>query len=518
MSELMKTLGQGNVVFTVADAAARAQAEENKKQISTLYEEIGDLQSQFEAGEETVRPQVGGYIYKDGNIFGTDDSQAYLTDFVAVGYYERIEYCAQGSAASCALAYYDEGKVFLSAVLNAGNDAGGNRILVTDDVEIPDGAVYVRMSSHGSANASRYYMRLYKSTLATEVQTLAAEVDALKSPLRGRVINALGDSITSTSYTLPVWWQIIADRTGATFNNYGDSGTEIADDETHEAQYGESFVKRCEDMDTDADAVVIMGGTNDENTPLGTWDSTDSTTFFGALDVLIRRVLTLYPGKPVLFCTMIQRAGDHPSMVLDPLAALASATATATVSMQLRAEAIKAKCRQYSVPCLDLYNDSGINSIDDNRVYFRQNDVLHPSAVGMQRIAGLVAAELEKHFYLMDAPAGDNTEDQVTYTSGVDGYVKVDGTMSTTSNAWRTDYLALDGVTRIVAQYRLADAGYALAFYDANKTLMPSVSIVGASVEQDNTIDTVPPANAAFCIFSHYVASNGGAGWVTLYS
>jgi hypothetical protein len=188
--------------------------------------------------------------------------------------------------------------------------------------------------------------------------------------------------------------------------------------------------------------------------------------------------------------------------------------------------AIKAKCARHGIPVIDLAEHSGF-SPETPEYYYSESDNLHPSALGYVRIANMVHAELEKQFLYVgaeteapDVPDDDegSTEGQVTYTSGVDGYVKVDGTMSTTSNAWRTDYLALDGVTRIVAQYRLADAGYALAFYDANKTLMPSVSIVGASAEQDNTIDIAPPANAAFCIFSHYMASNGGAGWVTLYS
>lgn len=339
------------------------------------------------------------------------------------------------------------------------------------------------------------------------VGELSKEIEGNVNPLKGKRFAVLGDSISSVNYTLPVWWQLIAEKYGCEFVNYGVSASRIAVSDANVL----SFTERYTAMDDTVDGVVVVGGTNDVwGTPIGAFNSADNTTLNGALNEMLPGLLNKYPGKPVLFFAPIQRGdyieNDYPVTVAD----LKALDVNTTIGRDRVNLAIMVKCRQYGVPCVDLYTACGINGNDANSVYFRTDDVLHPSALGMRRIAGIVAAELAKHF--------DFSESQVTYTSGVAGYVKTDGTFSTDTNAWRTDYLALDGVTRIVAQYRLTNSGFALAFYDSNKVLMPNVSVVGVDVNRDNTIDIVPPADAAYCIFSHYASWQGIAGWVTLYS
>lgn len=343
------------------------------------------------------------------------------------------------------------------------------------------------------------------------------------NPIKGKRFAVLGDSISSVNYTLPVWWQMIAEKYGCEFVNYGVSGSRIAVSDATVL----SFTERYTAMDDTVDGVVVVGGTNDAwYTPIGEFNSTDNTTLNGALNEMLPGLLNKYSGKPVLFFAPIQREdyieSDYPVTVAD-LKALDVTTAIGRNRVNL---AIVVKCRQYGVPCVDLYTASGINGNDTNSVYFRTDDNLHPSELGMQRIAGVVVAEMVKHFMFADvgdAPeepddGGGSTTNQETYTSGIQGYVKTDGTIVTTGKSWRTDYLALDGVTRIEAQYRIASNAYALAFYDSGKTLLKDVSIVGAGTDKNYTIDVTPPTNAAYCIFSHYYGSDGYIGWVTLYS
>jgi lysophospholipase L1-like esterase len=215
-----------------------------------------------------------------------------------------------------------------------------------------------------------------------------------KSSLAKKTINALGDSITSIDYTLPNWWQIIGDRTFAQFNNYGKSGSRIA----VSTERTDSFIERLNKLDTTADGVIVMGGTNDSYTPLGTWDSDDTTTFYGALNVMIKALIGNFAGKPIIFCTPIQTAISYSSNAFDPKTLLSNKGQTDNTSLQQKAEAIKAKCDQYGIPCIDLYNSSGINGADTNKIYYRSNDNLHPSYVGMQRMANIIQTELEKHF------------------------------------------------------------------------------------------------------------------------
>ena len=216
------------------------------------------------------------------------------------------------------------------------------------------------------------------------------------SPIRDKTINCLGDSITSTDYTIPTWWQIISHKTGAKFNNYGVSGTSIAKLPTTSSSGG-AFIERMSKMNTAADGVIVMGGTNDGSALLGDWNSEDISTFYGALNSMLTYLKNTYSGKPILVCTPIKLGYSIPNdFMLNPLVELGDKVSTDKISLQLRAEAIKAKCKQHGLRCLDLWNTSGIDK-NSNGVYYRE-DLTHPSAKGQERMASLIQAELERIF------------------------------------------------------------------------------------------------------------------------
>lgn len=215
--------------------------------------------------------------------------------------------------------------------------------------------------------------------------------------LKGKKINCLGDSITSTDYTTPNWWQQIATKTGANFNNYGISGTCIGYNEQRENNNGKCFCNRFDNMDTSADGVIVMGGTNDYEIKLGTWNDSTNETFYGALNVLIKGLLEKFKGKPIIFMTPIQSANDYMTNVVNPVDTVKNGSNSA-VSLQLRAEAIKLKCKQYGITCIDLYNTSGINGVDSSKIYYRSGDSIHPSEYGQKVIANNLLPILESKF------------------------------------------------------------------------------------------------------------------------
>ena len=133
-------------------------------------------------------------------------------------------------------------------------------------------------------------------------------------------------------------------------------------------------------MEDDADLITVMGSTNDNSVMLGEWDSTDTSTFYGGLNVLITGLMAKYPSKKVAIFTPIQTARCYKTNVANPSAELDKKAPTHSLSVQLRAEAIKRKCRQYGIPCLDLFNTSGINGLRLN--LYRNDDALHPSKEG----------------------------------------------------------------------------------------------------------------------------------------
>lgn len=382
--------------------------------LDEIFSFVGNM-NKYNPAEEEV-----GYYYQWSNGVKTSDVAYKSSGLIPVKEGEKVA-CSKRYH----ITYWSYNNTYLSGI------AGG----WTGYLTIPKDAYYMRATFNATdtecyitndiANP-RYFTYgtlgyIFKDNLGDKFKLFNKENIGQRSNLYGKKVNLLGDSITSINYTLPTWWQNITSKTGAVFNNYGISGTTLAHtDDRHLWDFnfgrldaatigyvasnpatwstGNCFCERYDNMDTTADGVVAMGGTNDGSVPLGTWSSTDTSTFYGALNVLITGLLNIYAGKPILFCTPIQSNTAYQTNVIDPFDVLKNTLSTATMTLQIRAEAIKAKCKQYGVDCLDLYNLSGINGADTNKIYYRSGDTLHPSSYGQERIEALVCAELERMF------------------------------------------------------------------------------------------------------------------------
>lgn len=307
--------------------------------------------------------------------------------------------------------FYDKNKKFLTSI--------PEHTLKQNIVTVPENCFYMGTSVTAEEEQTMYVTTVEDGFIPYSKKILVKRSDIDYSTLKSSVladktINVMGDSITGTDYTRPTWWEIIAERTGAKFNNYGISGTTIAhNNERHfygkepDANYnpedastwdtGNCFCERVDEMSILADGVIVMGGTNDNYKGKGTWDSTDTRTFYGALNVLITELLKAYPGKPILFCTMIQKPDSYKSNTENPLKTLLDKTLGADLTMEDRALCIKMKCEQYGVTCLDLYHCSGINGVDSETIYYK-NDLLHPSHLAQERLANLIQDKLEVYW------------------------------------------------------------------------------------------------------------------------
>ena len=123
-------------------------------------------------------------------------------------------------------------------------------------------------------------------------------------------INFLGDSITEgvgASTIENVYVNVFARISGAEVRNYGISGTRIArqigiPEEEWERVNRNFFTNRVDEMDADADIVVVFGGTNDfghGDAEFGQLDSKDVYTFCGAVNTLFSKLVARY-GKEKL--------------------------------------------------------------------------------------------------------------------------------------------------------------------------------------------------------------------------
>lgn len=194
--------------------------------------------------------------------------------------------------------------------------------------------------------------------------------------LAGLTWAVLGDSITAAPGLERNYHGIIGEKLGLTSINYGYSGSWIS--HTDAMPEGNEMCVCYATMTDDADIITCFGGINDINNgaALGEMGDTESTTFYGAMDILIQGLLRKYPGKRIGFITPL-RYGDG-------------------AKAKLYIEAIHEVCEKYAVPVLDLYREGMASTATEelSATYFK--DGLHPNELGHDVIARKVEAFLKR--------------------------------------------------------------------------------------------------------------------------
>ena len=210
--------------------------------------------------------------------------------------------------------------------------------------------------------------------------------------------NFLGDSITQgcgTSSPDKVFHALIKEKYGlAEARNYGKGGTRIArqsEIKDPDEPRDKDFILRAEDMDPDADLIVVFGGTNDYghgDAKLGVFDDKDDYTFYGALHNLAKYLASTFPKDKICFILPIPRFDQN-----NPYGD--GSKDEAGVSLQ---EYIKAEIKTldfYGVEYLDLSDKFYIPNTqqDDGNLYA---DGLHPNAKGHRFLADCLIEYLTK--------------------------------------------------------------------------------------------------------------------------
>ena len=214
--------------------------------------------------------------------------------------------------------------------------------------------------------------------------------------LKGLKINFLGDSITqgyaATNRDELGFVGLIASRYGALCRNYGIGGTRIAPQKTpsSEPRWDRDFIGRVDEMDPDADIVVVFGGTNDfghGDAPLGDFSDRTAETFAGSLHVLILKLIEKYPEAKIVIATPLHRRAED-----DPTVAGRKPEGTAVFKDYV--DLIRRTAEYYSLPLLDLYATSGLQPAVPIIKAKYMNDGLHPNDAGHSILADKIAAFL----------------------------------------------------------------------------------------------------------------------------
>ena len=201
-------------------------------------------------------------------------------------------------------------------------------------------------------------------------------------------INFLGDSITEgvgTSAPEKRYVDIVAARTGALCRNYGISGTRIARQRhptIDNPSFDLDFCQRAEEMDADADVVVVFGGTNDfghGDAPFGAMTDRTRDTFCGAMHVLCQTLLTRFPRSEIVFILPLHRLNENNPCGDNKPAPVAT--------LKEYVDAMREILAYYSIPALDLYAAGRMQPAVPVILEMYMPDGLHPSDAGNALIA-----------------------------------------------------------------------------------------------------------------------------------
>lgn len=210
--------------------------------------------------------------------------------------------------------------------------------------------------------------------------------------LEGKKINFLGDSITEghgVSCVENVYWSLIKREHGlCEARGYGIGGTRIAKQTvaSENPRWDLDFLGRYEEMDNDADVVVIFGGTNDYghgDAKLGEMSDRSPYTFYGACHTLFEGVINKYPEATIVVMTPLHRDGEE----------IANELVGAPLVRYV--EIIREVAEYYSIPVLDLWRASGMQPAVPALKERYMPDGLHPNDEGQKLIASRLAGFLQ---------------------------------------------------------------------------------------------------------------------------
>ena len=213
--------------------------------------------------------------------------------------------------------------------------------------------------------------------------------------LKGKKIVFLGDSITEGCGTSGVehhFVTLIGKMGECEVKNYGIGGTRFARQTTPTWEiWDKDFCGRVEELDEDADVVVVFGGTNDfghGDAPLGTIEDRSLYTFYGACHHIMTRLHERFAGKPIVFLTPLHRCNeDNPKGDGNKPYNVAP--------LKTYVNIIREMAEYYSLPVLDLYAVSGIQpKVDAIREKYCP-DGLHPNDAGHVILAEKIFAFLK---------------------------------------------------------------------------------------------------------------------------
>ncbi len=211
--------------------------------------------------------------------------------------------------------------------------------------------------------------------------------------IRGLKINFLGDSITEcvgVSHPSKLFHALLAEEYGIVARNYGVCGSRIARQQhcaNPNDRMEQYFALRVDEMDPDADVIVVFGGTNDfghGDAPFGSPEDTTADSFWGACNLLFTKLIEKYPLATIVVMTPLHRTNE-----LNPKGDGHKPYNVGTLSTYV--DILKQSAASYSIPVLDLFATSGMQPRIEAHKQAYIPDGLHANDAGHVIIARRLA-------------------------------------------------------------------------------------------------------------------------------
>ena len=240
----------------------------------------------------------GRIVAEDGTI-ETDSGYAY-SSLIDIKAGQRIVWNGTAGNTVAQLSKWIDGE-YDSSLLDVATDSNLN-FLIPHKFWIADEDCQLRICHRTAASETSIIIQNsdVKPTIYNDIEFFAG------SPLWKKKIVAFGDSYIKGSYLgeYPVWLTWLAAKYRMTVVNNGVNGSTIAEKEGRNP-----IVDRYADVlaeNTDADIVLVEGGTNDRGyaVPIGSVDSTDTETYCGALNTIIDGIREITP-RAKIFCVSV---------------------------------------------------------------------------------------------------------------------------------------------------------------------------------------------------------------------
>lgn len=380
--------GENEITAKLITVEAKSDSHEEKienieNNIQNMESDIaGNYNQIYNIKKYTIADGIdvkGKYYDKNGKLQLADNLST--TGIFAIPYgIKSIEYTAMRNIEIPTILFFDADMGIVGTVIAATAPVYGDTTY-SGYADIPSDAVYMEFSTANTTGDAKIVVTVSK------IDDNQKRIKILeKDPLAGLKITCTGNSITAATHSVPGHGYVeqIADAHGMTVDNHAIWGAIIpqghpraSDDVTDIGCIHDTL----DDMDADADIVIMSGSINDceyysDANFLGeiTGDFStelDLTTFYGALEDMCKKALQKWAGKPIIYVI------EH-RMTLDN-------TTYGQFYLKLH-KAIIEVMNKWGISFVDLFNDCpSLNYNNGYKEKYTTGDGTHPNYEGYEK-------------------------------------------------------------------------------------------------------------------------------------